>query len=482
MRKQIRRFHGICVIAACFALMAACAVNPVSGRRELSFFSEAQEIALGEQTDKDIRRQFGVYDDPELNAYFARIGAALAPVTHRAHLTYHFAVLDTPVVNAFAVPGGYIYITRGALAMMTSEAEMATVIGHELGHVNARHSMRRLSQMLLVQAGLAIGSALSETFANVAGVAGIGIQLMFLKYSRDDEREADALGVEYARRGGYNPERMVNFFDSLQNLGDLSGNRYALPGFLSTHPLTKERIRNVHDMIGEDDGRLHVREADYLRRIDNMVYGDDPRQGYVEGGVFYHPDLRFMFGIPEGWTVQNTPSRVALVSKDENAALLLQLEKSAEAVEEYAEKKAGEIEGRKLVKTDAPRRIDGLTFVHRVYDVPQGEQEDLRVRLSFIRKDEFIYTFSALSTVSGFPKYDGTFERAVSSFRPLTDRKYIDRRPTRIRTVSADGKSTLNAMFAAAGMAEAVRPKFAIMNGLKLEEVPQRGLLIKVLR
>ncbi|MDW7761431.1 MAG: M48 family metalloprotease [Acidobacteriota bacterium] len=468
--------------AVLVVLLAACAVNPVSGRKELSFFSEAQEIALGEQTDREIRSQFGVYDDPKLNAYFASVGAALAPYTHRPHLTYHFAVLDTPVVNAFAVPGGYIYITRGALAMMISEAEMATVLGHELGHVNARHSIRKLSGMILVQAGLAVGSALSETFAKVAGVAGIGVQLLFLKYSRDDEREADALGVDYARRGGYNPAEMVGFFGSLEKLGDLSGNRHALPGFLSTHPLTKERIKNVQAMIEEDDARLPINQDAYLRRIDNMIYGEDPRQGYVENAVFYHPDLRFQVAIPQGWTVQNTPSRVAMVSKDENAALLLQLEKTGLAVEEYAGKKAEEIEGRKLIREEGPRSISGLTFIHRTYDVPQGEQEALRVRLSFVRKKDFIYTFSALSSVSGFPKYEGTFQSAVASFRELTDRRYIDRQPIRIRLVTADGKTPLNAIFAAAGMPEDVRPKFAVVNAYDLKDTPKRGQIIKVAR
>ncbi|MDH4272678.1 MAG: M48 family metallopeptidase, partial [Candidatus Aminicenantes bacterium] len=262
--------------------LVGCATNPVTGKKELSLISENQELALGKQTDVEIRQQYGVYGDAALNAYVQSVGRSLAPHTHRPHLDYQFAVLDTPVVNAFAVPGGYIYVTRGILALMGSEAELAVVLGHELGHVNARHSVQRMSEMMLVQVGLAVGSALSDTFAEISGLAGVGVQLLFLKYSRDDERQADTLGIEYAREGAYNPGEMVAFFSSLEKLGDVSGG-HALPGFLSTHPLTSERIDRVRQMLTEGDRTLEVKERPYLGRIDGLVYGNDPRQGYVEG-------------------------------------------------------------------------------------------------------------------------------------------------------------------------------------------------------
>ena len=177
------------------------------------------------------------------------------------------------------------------MAMMNSEAELAVVLGHELGHVNARHSARRLSNMILVQVGLAVGGAISETFAKISGAASVGIQLLFLQYSRDDERQADRLGIEYSRKGNYNPAKMVDFFSSLQKMGDLSGG-HALPGFLSTHPLTRERIENTQAMIIDTDNRLNIRQNDYFDRINNMVYGEDPRQGFTEGNTFYHPQMQ----------------------------------------------------------------------------------------------------------------------------------------------------------------------------------------------
>ncbi len=374
------------LIAACL-FAASCAVNPVSGKKELSFYSEQQELALGQRTDVEVRDQYGAYVDARLTAYVAAAGKTIAAGTHRPNLPYHFAVLDSPVINAFAVPGGYVYLTRGILALMSSEAEMAVVLGHELGHVNARHSVRKMSQMILIQVGLAVGSALSDTFAKISGVAGIGVQLLFLKFSRDDEREADRLGVEYSRKAGYDPSRMVDFFTSLQKMGDLSGKGYSLPGFLSTHPLTTERIRNVGGLLLASDRKLLERDAEYAGRIDGLVYGDDPRQGFVEGRAFYHPGLRFQCAFPEGWKVQNTPTQVTLASPNDDAASSSAPKRPPRTSSPTPKRrrppsKAGPS------STSRPGPSTAFSCLHRTYDVAQPQKEALRVRYSFIRKGD----------------------------------------------------------------------------------------------
>lgn len=455
-------------------------MNPVTGKRELSLISEQGEISLGQESDEEIRAQYGVYDDPTWNDYIQKIGQKLAPHTHRPQLTYHPAVLDTPVVNAFALPGGYIYFTRGILAMMSSEAELAVVMGHEMGHVTARHSVRRMSQLILVQLGLVVGSALSETFAKISGVAGIGIQLLFLKYSRDDERQSDALGIEYARKGGYNPAEMVGFFNALEKLGDLSkGHR--LPGFLSTHPLTSERIEKTRGMVLAGDAQLDVKRMDYIQRLDNMIYGEDPRQGFVEGQAFYHPLLRFSFSFPSGWDIENSPAQVILTAEDGNAAVILQAEKSSESVRAYGQKMAESIEGRRFLD-ERDMTINGMESYIQYFDVTQEETPDLRIILSCIRKDDFIYSFSALSTLDDFGKYDFQFGTIVGSFKPLSDQKYLDRQPRRLKIVRASGSKILQAIFQDAGMEKDTWPPFAIMNGMELNESPQNGQPIKILR
>lgn len=397
----MRRFAAVILGAV---LLASCAVNPVTGKKELSLISEQGEIELGRETNTQICGQYGVYGEGGLGAYVAGVGSRIAPFSHRPRLPYAFQVLDTSVVNAFAAPGGFIYITRGALALINTESELAVVLGHELGHVAARHTVRRLSEMILIQVGLAVGGALSETFAEISGVAAVGIQLLYLKFSRDDERQADVLGVEYARRAGYNPAGMVNFFSTLQRLGDMSGGA-SLPGFLSTHPLNSERIKNVSGMLTAGDASLSVRRDVFLQSVDGVVYGDDPRQGYAQGNVFYHPTLGFSLAYPQGWKFQNTPSEVTLASADEQAAFVLQAEKTAEGLKPYADRKASEIKDGKLMGSTG-LTVNGLTAYEQVFDVARTDKEALRVRMSFVRKGGYIFTLAALSALSTFEGHD----------------------------------------------------------------------------
>ena len=363
---------------------------------------------------------------------------------------------------------------------MNSEAELAVLLGHELGHVNARHSVSKMSQLILVQLGLAVGSAISEEFAKFSGLAGIGVQLLFLKFSRDDEREADRLGVEYSRNSGYNPAQMINFFSSLKSLGDLSGG-HSLPGFLSTHPLTSERIENTKAILFESDSRLQYGREPYFSQINNMVYGSDPRQGFVEGSTFYHPQKRFYFSIPQGWTVQNTPANVTLTSKDGNAAVVLLAEQSSERIRDYAKKKASSFEGH-ILQNEQSQTINGMDSYLQSLDVPQEEGEDLRVILSCIKKGEYVYSFASLSTASKFSSYDYTFGTVVGSFRELTDRTFLNRQPSRISVVEANGKQTLQSIFQGAGMNKDLWQKFAIMNGIQLNQRPEPGRLIKIIK
>jgi predicted Zn-dependent protease len=461
-------------------LAAACVINPVSGKYELSLISEQQEIALGKEADLEIRSQYGVYDSSSLNEYVKKVGLTLAPHTHRPHLVYHYAVLDTPVVNAFALPGGYIYVTRGILVMMNSEAELAAVLAHELGHVNARHSVQRLSKLLLVQIGMNVGSALSETFAQISGVASIGIQLLFLKYSRDDEREADALGVEYARKGSYDPGEMVSFFSSLQKLGDLSGG-HSLPGFLSTHPLTSERIQNVQASLIESDRQLMTKPTAYLKSIANIVFGDDPRQGYVEGNTFYHPGLRFSFSFPRDWKLQNEPSQVVLASKDGKAATILQVEKSSENLKDYASRKAAELENNYFINEQS-LTINGLNSFQHLYDIGRPEKETLRARITHIKKGAYIFSFYALSTSDDFSKYDFQFGTLVGSFNELRDRSHLNRQPQRLKLIQANGRQTLQQIFMNSGLKKDLWAKMAIMNGMEIDQIPKQNQLVKIVR
>lgn len=460
--------------------LLSCAVNPVTGEKELSLISASQEKAIGEQTDLEIRAQYGLVEDQQLVSYIDGIGRAIVPHTHRPDLEYHFAVLDTPVINAFAVPGGYVYVTRGILALISNEAELATVLGHELGHISARHSLKRMSQMILVQTGLAVVSAVDKRLADIAGLASVGLQLLFLKYSRDDEYQADSLGVAYSRRAGWSPVFMIDFFHSLEKLGDLSGGR-PLPGFLSTHPLTKDRIEKVKAMITEEDSKLKINQNAYLQHLQDLVFGDDPRQGFVEKGKFYHPQLRFVFSIPEEWPVQNTASQVRLSSKDGQAALILMVEKSSEDLPTYASKKIANLRGARLLGED---RLETRNFpsYHAYYLMESSEGEAIYVRLGLIRYGEYIFSFYGLAQWRNYPSYDEKFKNVIRSFDELRDPVYLNRQPLRMKLVRAGGKEKINQLLEKEGVPKNLWPQLAIMNKVELEAVPSAGTLIKIVK
>ncbi|HEX9106481.1 MAG TPA: M48 family metallopeptidase, partial [Longimicrobiales bacterium] len=311
-------------------LLAACATNPVTGKRELVLISEQQEIQMGQEGAAQVAQTIGLVNDSGLQRYVQGVGESLARVSQRPQLPWTFRVVDDPTPNAFALPGGYIFVTRGLMDLMTSEAELATVVGHEIGHVTARHQVRSLTRAELAQVGLALGSVLSPTIARFGQLAGTGMQLLFLKYDRAAEAQADELGFDYARRDGYDVKEMADVFEALDRVQQREG-ASALPGWLETHPAGPDRISKVHERVAAlgDTARAVragiVRRPEYLRQIDSLAYGADPRQGFFQGARFVHPALRFQITFPEGWKTQNLAQAVAAASPRQDAVEQLTL-------------------------------------------------------------------------------------------------------------------------------------------------------------
>jgi predicted Zn-dependent protease len=480
MNRNKRVFPTILTLVAVLTIIA-CAVNPVSGKKELMLFSEKQEIAMGRETDQQIRQEFGIYEDRALGDYVNRIGQSMVPNSHRPNLKHYFAVLDTPVVNAFAAPGGYIYVTRGILALMNSEAELAAVLGHEMGHVAARHSMQQLSTQMLAQVGLVLGSILSKDIRKFAGLASIGMQLLFLKFSRSDEYQADALGIRYARQAAYSPGEMLRFFTALEGMTAESSS-HSIPTFLSTHPMTKDRIARVKEMVSSQDVRLAVRKEEYLHKVDGLVYGDNPRQGFAENSVFYHPEMTFQFAVPWGWSVENTPKQVAISEKGGKAALLLQAEASAQDLDQILPAKAKALFPQAELLKSTGEAVNRFQARHAYLRVPQEQGEPLAVRLTCIRKDNMVYTFIALSTSDTADAYQPIMERAIFTFQRLSDPKILNRGPKRLSLVRPDGRQTLETLLNSTGVDRQLWKQLAVFNSLGLAAVPQSGQWIKLVR
>jgi predicted Zn-dependent protease len=255
------------------ALFFGCARDYVTGKRTFSLVSESQEIAIGKESDPAIMAEFGLYEDRELGTMVNEIGQKLARVSHRPNLQFTFRLVDSPVVNAFALPGGYVYFTRGILAHFNSEAELAGVMGHEIGHVTARHGAEQQTKAQLAGLGFGLASVLSEGFRRYGELAQTGLGLFFLKYSRDNESESDQLGVEYSTKAGYDAMRMSRFFRTIARIGESSGS--SIPAFLSTHPNPVNREQRVAELTKEWQQKFPgpggTDRAAYLRRIDGIV-------------------------------------------------------------------------------------------------------------------------------------------------------------------------------------------------------------------
>jgi len=473
-----KHFH-VCIGAFTVILIwIACAVNPVTGKRELMLVTEQEEIDLGKQTDEEIASTYGVYESPELTEYINRLGTNMAKITHRASLEYHFKVLDTPVINAFAVPGGYVYVTRGILAYLNDEAELAGVVGHELGHVSARHTAQQMSRLQLAQLGLGLGMALSEKLQKYAGLAEFGVTMLFLKFSRDNERQADDLGVEYGSKSGYDTYRMASFFQTLERLSPGEGG--GLPDWFSTHPNPVDRIGAINRKTAEWRQKLGavqyaVRKDEYLKTVDGVIFGEDPRQGYVEGNAFYHPTLKFTIPVPAGWEVNNTPAQVQIVSKDEDAVIQLSTAdaaSSAQAVDEFVKQTNAVVQSRERLS------VNGLRS-EKVVAQLVSDQDTLQTLSYFIAKGGTVYILHGLTALDGFSKYSATFAKTAGGFRNLTDPSKMNVKPQSLAVKAAGKAGNLRTILRQFGAPEAEIENLAIMNGLQLTDNVAAGTLIK---
>jgi predicted Zn-dependent protease len=418
---------------------AACAVNPVTGSRRLVLISEGQEIQLGRDADVDITRSLGLYDDPALQEYVQSLGERMARESERPHLPWTFRVLDDPTVNAFALPGGYIYVTRGILTHFRSEAELVGVLGHEIGHVTARHGVVQVSRAQLAQLGLGIGTILAPDLAPFADLAGAGLSLLFLSYGRDAERQADDLGLTYMTREGYDPREMAATFQMLADAsGAQDGDR--IPGFLSTHPDPLERRDRILQRIsvGEISGERVARE-EYLGRMEGMVFGENPREGFFRDGVFFHPDMAFRLDFPSGWRTLNQKDAVQGMSPEQDAALVLTLAdgSSARAARDRFLSQDG-LTGSGL----RDESVDGLIRSRADFTATTSDGV-LRGTVLFIQHGGLVFRILGYAPQARWSAREGAVRAAVSSFRPVTDRAILDVQPMRISLVRTDRAMSL---------------------------------------
>ena len=424
------------------ALVAGCARNPATGHRELMLVSESQEIQMGQEYDKEVVASIGLYPDPALQTYIQELGTRLAATSERKNLPWTFRVVDDPAVNAFAVPGGYVYVTRGILSHLNSEAELAGVVGHEIGHVTARHTASQMSKQQLAGLGLVVGSIASPAIERYAGVASQALGILFLKFGRDDENQADELGLRYMGRANYDPREMPPIFKMLSAVSQQeSGGR--LPEWLSTHPDPGNRLQHINAMISrlpsQDFAGTIVNRDSYERRLDGMIFGANPREGFFRDTRFYHPDLKFQIAFPSGWQTFNGKQAVAAMSQQQNAIIELTVAQQPNADQAARAFLSTEgLQGGSLARG----QVNGLAASEAPF-AATTESGTVRGIALFIEYNGTVFRLLGYGPEASWASSQGTAQQALHSFGPVTDPAILNVQPQHVDVLVLDRRTTI---------------------------------------
>ena len=470
------RLRGPLALLLTSSLLLGCSINPATGRNQLNFFGEESEIEMGQEADAEIVASVGMYDDPLLQDYIQDLGHEIAAASERPNLPWDFKILDDPAVNAFALPGGYVYVTRGLMTHLGSEAELVSVIGHEIGHVTARHGVNQMSKSILASVGLGVASILDEDLANLAFVGHLGLGILFLHHSRDDERQADDLGLRYAVRAGYDPREMPELFNVLDAVSKVEG-AGRLPSWLATHPDPGARRKRIEAEVAALEGDFaaaKVNRDSYLERLDGMVFGDNPREGYFAGNAFVHPDLRFRIDFPQGWETANQKDAVSASDPDGNAMVQVSLS-DADTAEAAAEAFFAE-EGAERGRT-WENEVHGLPASWSRFEY-EDEEAELRGTIAFVEHEAGIFQVMAVSAAASWDEMQETLEDTIGSFANLDDPTALSTRATRIRVVRLDEDMTL-ASFAERYPSAATLEELALINHVAPDGTLKKGMLAK---
>ncbi len=470
-----------------------CARNPVTGKKQVVLMSEAQEIAMGQEADPQIIAQYGLYDDKALQQFITEKGNQMAAISHRPNLKYEFKIVDSDVLNAFAVPGGYVYFTRGIMAHFNNEAQFAGVLGHETGHITARHTVAQQRNALLGQLGIIGSVIINPELGRFAETASQGLGLLFLKFGRDAERQSDELGVEYSSKIGYDAKEMADFFRTLERKSEGSESA-ELPTFLSSHPNPGDRFVTVNKLAVDWKQKLNLTNAlvnrnSYLKRIEGLIYGEDPKQGFMEADVFYHPELKFQFPTPANWNYQNSPQRVQFAPKDGKAMLMMMLAPG----NNLQEAASTMLQQNNLQALESKQtNVNGLNAIAIVaqplpQQTQQGQQQQqqqqpsVRILSYLIEYNKAIYLLLGATSAQDFNQYYPTFRNTMEGFRQLTDQAKLNKKPQRIRNKTIAKSATLEQVFKNYNVPTARMNEMAILNGMNLTDVVPVGMMIKTI-
>jgi len=477
--------------AVILAATAACATNPVSGKKQMSLLSEAEELAIGQQQDAEIRREMGVYNDAELQRYVNDIGQALARRSHRPNLPWSFTIVDSPAINAFALPGGYVYVTRGILAYLDDESELAGVLGHEIGHITARHAAQAYTRQAQAGIGLMILSIFVPSAAPFTDIGAASMSVLFLRHGRAAEIEADRLGVEYGSGAGYDPAGVPRFLSTLARVSALS--ERGVPNWLSTHPDPGLRVTKAEPVVGKfvSETAKTVNRDQYLEKIDGLLFGDDVKDGIVRANEFLHPLLRFAMKFPEGWELTNATEAVLAREPGTNHYMVLQEVEQPPLLRPGSGGQGGRAIGDVAIEamhkagyTLVDGRLEHINGMDAHVGLYRGTAKDVgkvQMRAAHIGIGRQMYVVAGFAPEAEFAAVDRDILASLQTFRQLSAAEASRVQPNRLDFYVVRQGDSWQSIAARQGKNLVNAATLAIMNDHEVHVQPQPGDRVKII-
>ncbi|MCE9640013.1 MAG: M48 family metalloprotease [Betaproteobacteria bacterium] len=443
--------------------------------------SEAQEVQTGRQEDVKVRQEYGVYDNKALQQYVNEVGQRLGRASHRPQLQYTYVVVDSPEINAFALPGGYIYVTRGILAYLNSEAELAAVLGHETGHVTARHGVQQMSAATAAGVGATLVGIFVPALRNQAGDTAISLlgNVLLSGYGREHELEADKLGAEYLYRTGYDPQAMIKVIGVLKNqelfdaeVAQAEGRQpRSYHGVFASHPDADQRLQEVVGEAGKLAGSGRVNQEEFLRMIDKVPFGYSESQGFVRNFTFYHRELGLVLKFPDTWRISNKPDSVSASNRGGDAMIEMRLAGRAQgAPADILRKQIGN--AREITSTT----INGLPAAIATTSI---RGLPTRAAVVFLGKSAYL--------IGGQAKTEGAMQQAlaainatITSFHAMSETERNSARPLTLRVINAPPGATFAELARSSPLGKNAVSYLRLLNGLYPNGEPAAGQALKI--
>jgi len=480
---------GILPLILSLFVINGCATNPVSGGSDFVLMSEEQEIALGRKYSAEIIKDMPLYEDPELAKRVQAIGEQVAASSHRPELIYRFTVLDSTDVNAFALPGGYIYITRGLLAYLNTEAELAAVLGHEIGHVTARHSVRQHSTataagLVAAVLGAASGVQGADTLANMVGTA------IVRGYGREHELEADRLGAEYLAKTGYDPDAMLEIIGILKHQEEFEKLRAekedrepkAYHGLFSSHPENDKRLQEVVKAAHshKSGSTTRINRTGFMQALEGLTFGDSETEGIVRDNHFYHKELDFAVSFPQGWRIENRSDKIIAMPAANDGLVQLSISDRNKRIsaQEFMIKRLG----LKDLERGEPVSSQGLTGYTAVASskTPYGTRP---VRYVVLYRDQKAYIFAGAAKDKKSPTgYEQEILATAHSFHALGQDEKMLANEAKIHLIRASTGTRYRDLAGSSPIANYPEEQLRLLNGHYPDGEPRPGDLIKIVR